>query len=558
MCRYSEHVGSRTHVRLVNSQYNGRRGHPLPTRFAGAREYVLLRDWSTRAKTLGSWRSRSARKWDVFGTLDRVRAAHPRRPVWLLGRELMRATEACVAPGDKSPTTGLLAVLAARQLCANVTVYGAGCPECRYYGRNQSPFVPFSHNMSAEVAALETLAGMSSDKMRKEGRFSMLGCQPARAAGSGSVAEATDSAGTADADGTADEVAGAYDLLYGGKAEAPGAIKNPSKLPGFLDGLEFRTAGADNVTADGFWKNRMRDMRILCRWPPAKRLHFMRNDFVVRPQLWEGDENGGLRPVDRSGDWYTSRMRWRGGATVGKWARGKLPFFDPRMSTARPLELELGYLAPRLNRAPLPQHKTCAVVGSGGNLRNKGRGPEIDSHDAVFRFNENMVAGYEDDVGTRTTYRFAYPESLYRPAGQSDGEGRPTQFLYTPYKMRDYTYLAQLAKGGDACKGGRWPYRVPSVCKADLNLTEEVRILSPTYTVMASKCYMTVRAGSSAVLAGKRPSSGFYGILFAVATSCRRVNLYGIGSIEGEYCRYMDRCARARPRSCPRMRMLVS
>ncbi|XP_034145684.1 beta-galactoside alpha-2,6-sialyltransferase 2 [Esox lucius] len=104
--------------------------------------------------------------------------------------------------------------------------------------------------------------------------------------------------------------------------------------------------------------------------------------------------------------------------------------------------------------------KSCAVVASAGAMLHSSLGNEIDSHEAVLRFNSAPTEGYENDVGNKTTIRIinsqipALPRyhfntsSLYQgislvawdPAPYSVDLPRwyrnPDYDLFTPYKER--------------------------------------------------------------------------------------------------------------------------
>lgn len=57
--------------------------------------------------------------------------------------------------------------------------------------------------------------------------------------------------------------------------------------------------------------------------------------------------------------------------------------------------------------------RRCAVIGSSGLLLNSSLGASIDAHDAVMRFNWPLLAGYEADVGRKTTHMLVNRKSLH-------------------------------------------------------------------------------------------------------------------------------------------------
>ncbi|XP_044306339.1 CMP-N-acetylneuraminate-beta-galactosamide-alpha-2,3-sialyltransferase 1 isoform X2 [Varanus komodoensis] len=85
--------------------------------------------------------------------------------------------------------------------------------------------------------------------------------------------------------------------------------------------------------------------------------------------------------------------------------------------------------------------RRCAVVGNSGNLKQSQYGQEIDNHDLVFRMNRAPTAGFESDVGSKTTHHFVYPES-YRELQEN------VSMILIPFKILDLRWVVSALTNG--------------------------------------------------------------------------------------------------------------
>ncbi|XP_039539198.1 beta-galactoside alpha-2,6-sialyltransferase 2 isoform X2 [Pimephales promelas] len=144
--------------------------------------------------------------------------------------------------------------------------------------------------------------------------------------------------------------------------------------------------------------------------------------------------------------------------------------------------------------------QTCAVVTSAGAMLHSGLGKEIDSHDAVLRFNTAPTKGYERDVGNKTTVRII----------NSQWYSNPDYNLFTPYMEHRMHFPAQ-------------PFY----------------ILHPKYIW---QLWDVIQGNNLENIQPNPPSSGFIGILLMMSL-CEEVHVYEyIPSLrKTDLCHYHER-----------------
>lgn len=152
--------------------------------------------------------------------------------------------------------------------------------------------------------------------------------------------------------------------------------------------------------------------------------------------------------------------------------------------------------------------RRCAVVGNSGNLRGSGYGKDINRHDFIMRMNQAPTAGFEMDVGSRTTHHFMYPESAKNlPANVS--------FVLVPFKALDLLWIASSLSTGQI----RFTY---APVKAFLRVDKEkVQIYNPAFFKYIHDRWTEHH--------GRYPSTGMLVLFFALHV-CDEVNVYGFGA----------------------------
>ncbi|XP_046874851.1 alpha-N-acetylgalactosaminide alpha-2,6-sialyltransferase 2 isoform X2 [Hypomesus transpacificus] len=235
-----------------------------------------------------------------------------------------------------------------------------------------------------------------------------------------------------------------------------------------------------------------------------------------------------LREAARQGHFLGQRFnfsvpvfQWAGSFQKRSWRRLML-----RAALTQLREPSCGRL---LQRGAGDQCVRCAVVGNGGILRGSGQGGAIDAHDYVFRMNGAITKGFEEDVGTKTSFYGFTTNTMknslisYRHDGFTrvpQGEG--VRYIFIPSDRRDYVMLAAAIQGQTVRSGydrGNWTpiYFGPNPS------AQKFKILHPDFI-----SYVTQRFLDSHQLKSKlyMPSTGALMLMTALHT-CDQVSAYG-------------------------------
>uniref|UniRef100_A0A8C1XJS4 Lactosylceramide alpha-2,3-sialyltransferase n=1 Tax=Cyprinus carpio TaxID=7962 RepID=A0A8C1XJS4_CYPCA len=166
--------------------------------------------------------------------------------------------------------------------------------------------------------------------------------------------------------------------------------------------------------------------------------------------------------------------------------------------------------------------KKCIIIGNGGILFNKSLGSQIDQYDVVVRLNEAPVAGFEKDVGSKTTMRITYPEgAIQRPERYE----KSSLFVLSAFKLMDFKWLRHMVfKEKLRSMEGFWK----SVARVVPREPEDIRILNPYFIQEAAFKFIGLPHNNGVMGKGNIPTLGTVAITMALH-NCDEVAVAGFG-----------------------------
>ncbi|VTJ59436.1 Hypothetical predicted protein [Marmota monax] len=192
---------------------------------------------------------------------------------------------------------------------------------------------------------------------------------------------------------------------------------------------------------------------------------------------------------------------------------------------------------------PSPDCIRCAVVGNGGILNGSRQGLQIDAHDYVFRLNGAVIKGFEQDVGTKTSfYGFTVntmKNSLisYQNLGfTSVPQGQDLRYIFIPSSIRDYLMLRSAILGVSVPEGPDKGDRPRTYFGPEASASK-FKLLHPEFISYLTKRFLKSKLINTNFGDLYMPSTGALMLLTALHT-CDQVSAYGF--ITKNYQKYSD------------------
>ncbi|KAM6178226.1 beta-galactoside alpha-2,6-sialyltransferase 2 [Rhynchocyon petersi] len=177
--------------------------------------------------------------------------------------------------------------------------------------------------------------------------------------------------------------------------------------------------------------------------------------------------------------------------------------------------------------------RSCAVVMSAGAILNSSLGEEIDSHDAVLRFNSAPTRGYEKDVGNKTTMRIINSQIITNPTHHFIDSSLYKDVVLVAWDPAPYSANLNLWY-----KKPDYNLFTPYIQHRQRNPSQPFYILHPKFIW---QLWDIIQENTKEKIQPNPPSSGFIGILIMMSM-CREVHVYEyIPSVrQTELCHYHE------------------
>ncbi|XP_030642135.1 beta-galactoside alpha-2,6-sialyltransferase 2 [Chanos chanos] len=177
---------------------------------------------------------------------------------------------------------------------------------------------------------------------------------------------------------------------------------------------------------------------------------------------------------------------------------------------------------------------SCAVVTSAGAILHSALGKEIDSHDAVLRFNAAPTEGYERDVGNKTTVRIINSQILANPKHQFNTSSLYKNVTLVAWDPAPYTVNLN-----------KW-YTSPDYNLFTPYMDHRKRFPGQPFYILHPKfiwqLWDVIQGNTLENIQPNPPSSGFIGIMLMM-NLCEEVHVYEyIPSLrQTDLCHYHER-----------------